>query len=1119
MDSRRTFVVCLVVLLLLAVVGLRELLKPPASLPPVQLQHTPTAGDDGCPTMGDLRKKVLSEKPKIHIYRDDTKGAVQRSDRIEKTGLNGATLWFTGLSGSGKSTIGKALENRMVNTHKASMYRLDGDNLRFGLSKDLDLSAASRAEAVRRAYEVSALMADAGVLSLVSLISPYREDRDAARELHKKMEIPFIEVFVDVPISEAKNRDPKGLYKKFDAGEIKGMTGIDAPYEAPLDPEVILKSHECCGQQKLANDYATCKEGATRNSMKVQDVCEEQIDACVESCVDEMVERLAEMGYTGRPADECPPKEECVCPPKEECVCPEKECPEKECPPEKVCPEAAGDCPECPAAEKCPEPKACPECKSESGSESHPKKVAGHADGYPWGTTPESLVEEDEAFWSSDAVTKLQPVPIKDVDVQWTQVIGEGWASPLKGPMRENMLVQVLHFESFVFERTGKKGGGSSGAGGPTAFGDSDAATLIGKNGERVSMPVPITVAISSHTKMLVDRAIKKAKAAGEVPKVLFVGTAGEPVAILENPEVYDFRKEEMITRSWGSWDLHHPYIKKHIVEGEEYLIGGEFSKVRRIRFRDGLDKWRLTPQELLSKFKEKNADTVYAFQTRNPTHAGHAHLMIDGRRQLLERNYTNPVLWLSPLGGWTKGDDVPLDVRVKQHQEVLDAKMLDDEWTVLSIWPSPMTYSGPTEVQWHAKSRRVVGADHFIVGRDPAGLSYSDEYAKSHGQESGDDVYHADHGRYVLQLSPGMGELGLLASGAVHYDKTDGTMKPKPAGMSSEEFKKRFLKISGSKMRKMGRNEVDICESLEAIPDDWAENPSCVPPKFMVPEGWKIMKRYYVEKSQPGKMENAVMQSKQLPFTAEGVKIVNGTKMGLDGEPLFAVYFTNKDGDTLSPWHDIPLRAEEDSNIFNMIVEIPKGSNAKFEVTKEVEHNPIMHDFKKGKPRYYTYGMAFFNNGLFPQTWEDSTVETEGRFGDNDPLDVMEVGSVSYPVGSIVPVKILGSLGLIDSGEIDHKVIAIAVDDPDAESINSIEDLNAKKGDGFTERIVDWLANYKKTDKSDPETASANEFLHDGAYVNKEDTLAVIKETNDYWKALKAGKITDDKVKDFKLE
>ena len=125
--------------------------------------------------------------------------------------------------------------------------------------------------------------------------------------------------------------------------------------------------------------------------------------------------------------------------------------------------------------------------------------------------------------------------------------------------------------------------------------------------------------------------------------------------------------------------DPDHPYIK--LISGAgDWLIGGEIELLERIRYEDGLDKYRLTVPELKAKFQSMGADTVLAFQTRNPTHAGHAFLMTDGRRQLLERGFKNPVLWLSPLGGWTKPGDMPLDVRVKQHEAVLAEGMLDAE-------------------------------------------------------------------------------------------------------------------------------------------------------------------------------------------------------------------------------------------------------------------------------------------------------------------------------------------------------------------------------------------------------------------------------------------------------
>ncbi len=168
-------------------------------------------------------------------------GTVSRDEREKKLGQKGATVWFTGLSASGKSTIAVALEQVLLNNGKLS-YRLDGDNIRHGLNKNLGFSAEDRAENIRRIGEVSKLFADAGLLSLSSFISPYRADRDLVRKLHEDAKLPFIEVFVDCPIEEAEKRDPKGLYKKARAGEIKGFTGIDDPYEAPSNPEVHLRT-------------------------------------------------------------------------------------------------------------------------------------------------------------------------------------------------------------------------------------------------------------------------------------------------------------------------------------------------------------------------------------------------------------------------------------------------------------------------------------------------------------------------------------------------------------------------------------------------------------------------------------------------------------------------------------------------------------------------------------------------------------------------------------------------------------------------------------------------------------------------------------------------------------
>lgn len=163
----------------------------------------------------------------------------------ERAGLRkqrGVTVWLTGLSASGKSTIACAIEQALLQ-RGLNAYRLDGDNIRFGLNKDLGFSEADRNENIRRISEVAKLFTDSCSVTLTSFISPYIKDRQTARELHEKDNLPFVEVYVDVPVEVAEQRDPKGLYKKAREGVIKEFTGISAPYEAPVSPEVHLKNY------------------------------------------------------------------------------------------------------------------------------------------------------------------------------------------------------------------------------------------------------------------------------------------------------------------------------------------------------------------------------------------------------------------------------------------------------------------------------------------------------------------------------------------------------------------------------------------------------------------------------------------------------------------------------------------------------------------------------------------------------------------------------------------------------------------------------------------------------------------------------------------------------------
>ncbi|NXQ39451.1 PAPS2 synthase, partial [Catharus fuscescens] len=562
-------------------------------------------------------------------------------------GFRGCTVWLTGLSGAGKTTIGFALEEYLV-AHGIPCYSLDGDNVRHGLNKNLGFSAQDREENIRRIAEVARLFADAGLVCITSFISPFTKDRRNARKIHEAAGLPFFEIFVDAPLNICESRDVKGLYKKARAGEIKGFTGIDSEYEKPEAPELVLKTNI----------------------------------ASVSECIQQVVELLQAQNIV------------------------------------------------------------------------------------PQGSVKDVLelfVPEDKLSSVRAEAEKLPAVEITKLDLQWVQVLSEGWATPLKGFMREAEYLQVLHF-----------------------------GTL--NNGMDPLCP-PLLLPMVS-------------------PMMFPSSEKGSSSYDGVEPHTFQRRLEEGEGGACCLLCIEGVCNSQMVMESGDWLVGGDLEVLEKIKWNDGLDQYRLTPLALKQKFREMNADAVFAFQLRNPVHNGHALLMQDTRRQLLERGYKNPVLLLHPLGGWTKDDDVPLEWRMKQHAAVLEEQVLDPKSTIVAIFPSPMLYAGPTEVQWHCRARMVAGANFYIVGRDPAGMPHPD---------TKQDLYEPTHGGKVLSMAPGLTSVEIIPFRVAAYNKLKRAMDfYDPKRHDDFDF------ISGTRMRKLARE---------------GENP---PDGFMAPKAWKVLTTYY---------------------------------------------------------------------------------------------------------------------------------------------------------------------------------------------------------------------------------------------------------------------------------
>ncbi|XP_076235893.1 bifunctional 3'-phosphoadenosine 5'-phosphosulfate synthase [Calliopsis andreniformis] len=610
------------------------------------------------------QKKILATNVTQQVHH------VSREKRGEACGkyqgFRGCTIWLTGLSGAGKTSISFQLENYLI-SQGIPAYSLDGDNIRRGLNRNLGFTKEDREENVRRVAEVAKLFADCGIITICSFLSPFEADRQFVRKVHEESNLKFFEIFVKASLEVCESRDVKGLYKKARKGIIRSFTGVGQEYEVPRRPDLVVDTEV----QTLEKSTKLVIELLEKEGI-IPSICESVEELFVESDRIEDVRREAE---------------------------------------------------------------------------------------------------------------NLMSIEITDIDLQWVQVLAEGWASPLRGFMREDEYLQCQHFKT------------------------------LQRNGNIINQSIPIVLPVDTTQKERCNNV-----------SALTLKHQGRPIAILRRPEFFPHRKEERCCRQYGTNDSGHPYVKMIQTSGD-WLVGGDLEVFERIRWNDGLDKYRLTPNEIRKKCNEMSADAVFAFQLRNPVHNGHALLMQDTRKYLVEeRGFKKPVLLLHPLGGWTKEDDVPLSVRINQHQSVLEEGVLHPD-TILAIFPSPMMYAGPTEVQWHAKARMIGGANFYIVGRDPAGLPHPDKSKTPDG-----NLYDPTHGSRVLSMAPGLQNLEIIPFRVAAYDN-----RARKMAFFEPERSQDFSFISGTKMRELAKS---------------GEQP---PEGFMAPKAWRIVANYYKEKSNNG--------------------------------------------------------------------------------------------------------------------------------------------------------------------------------------------------------------------------------------------------------------------------
>lgn len=572
----------------------------------------------------------------------------------------GCTIWITGLSGSGKTTIAKNTK-KFLDRFNIATVQLDGDAIRKGLNNDLGFSKEDRRENVRRIAETALLHSQAGLITLVSLISPYAEHRLAARLLHENSKIKFFEIYINTPIEICEVRDPKQLYRLARLGEIPNFTGVssDAPYEAPVCPDLLVES----------GIFA------------------------IDDCTNQVLRLLVE---------------------------------------HQIVPSAILD------------------------------PVDRH-------------LPITQKIDLTEAARLLPDIDISEISLQWAQVIAEGWATPLEGFMNEREFLECIHFKTLTIHNMTH------------------------------SQSIPIVLPISD----------------AERQSIIGLGSVcltycNKLIGILTDTQVYADRKVERCARTFGSVDSGHPSIRKIIYSKTNWLLGGKIQLFERIVWNDGLDMYRLSPQEIKHRLVQMKTDVVFIFQVRNPLHNGHILLINETFKELSGLGYERPVLLLHPIGGWTKDDDVPLKVRIQQHQVLLDEGVLDKERTILSIFPSPMSYAGPTEVQWHAKARIVTGTDYYILGRDPAGIKDP--------SNPNQDLYDSSHGSKILAMTPGLQRLTIIPFRVAALHKIRNQMEFLDENSNEQDYEL----ISGSKMRQMARQNMKP------------------PDSYMHPKAWQVLARHY---------------------------------------------------------------------------------------------------------------------------------------------------------------------------------------------------------------------------------------------------------------------------------